>query len=239
MTIIYIFWLCIIFACLYFLFPWIYGHILRKIQKKKALSTNTIFLTFDDGPGNRLTPQILAILKENGIKATFFLLGRNISGREHLVQSSIKDGHMIASHSYSHLHAWKVLPWKLIHDIKKGWSAVSAAVISVTVNAKHVYRPPCGKLNLFSLLYLWICNVPIIFWTVDCLDTWPESKRNINYAAQKIEAEGGGIVLFHDFDRATDSLDSYVLASLNAVIQTGKELGYNFSTIDKLYKKRN
>lgn len=212
--------------------PWLIGRIFRIQQRRKAINVKSIYLTFDDGPGNRLTPQILHILKENGIKATFFLLGRNIAGKEELVKALIQNGHSIASHSYSHYHAWKVLPWKAVRDIKQGWKIINNAIS--TENKKYPYRPPCGKMNMLSLFYLLWHRIRIIFWTVDSLDTWPNDKRNVDYAAQKIKREKGGIVLFHDFDRATNQTDDYVLESLNRVIKTAKEIGLTFSVIDNL-----
>jgi peptidoglycan/xylan/chitin deacetylase (PgdA/CDA1 family) len=205
-------------------------------QKKKVVADHSIYLTFDDGPGTRLTPQILKILKENDdIKATFFLLGRNIPEREEIVKSIINAGHPIASHGFNHLNAWEVLPWKSISDIRMGWNALNTVLTVKEI--KYAFRPPCGKMNLMSLLFLWIYKVPIIFWTIDCLDTWTDDHRDVNYAARRIQENKGGIVLFHDFDRTTDQMDDYVINSLDAVIKTGKNLGLNFSTIDKLYEK--
>lgn len=221
---------------LYIPLPLIYGRLIRAYQRKKAISQKAIYLTFDDGPGHRLTPQILAILKENNIKASFFLLGRSIPGREKIIKSIMEDNHLIASHSYSHGHAWKMLPWKSISDLKKGWRAINA-VLPGKKN-KYIYRPPHGKLNFPLLLYLWFHRIPIVFYTADCQDTFLESHRDVNHAVQKIRMEAGGVVLFHDHDRMTDHADSYVLSSLKAVIEAGQEMGLVFLTVDKLNKKR-
>lgn len=217
---------------LYIQLPWIIGRILLFQQRAKAVHSKCIYLTFDDGPGSRLTPKILKILEENSIKATFFLLGRNIVERESLVKTIVNHGHLIASHSHSHYHAWKDLPWKAVSDIKQGWKIINN-VIS-TENKKFPYRPPYGKMNLLSLLYLLWHRTPIIFWTVDSLDTRLNNKQNVDYAAQKIKQEKGGIVLFHDFDRTNNQTDEYVLESLNCIIKTAKEMGLNFSVIDNL-----
>ena len=225
---------CSIFLVLYIPVPWAYGRILRKIQKRKAVSQNRVFLTFDDGPGNRLTPQILSILSDNEIKATFFILGRNVVGRERILKSIVKEGHSVASHSFSHLHAWQVLPWQIIGDIKQGCAAVNDILVG---SKKYVFRPPGGKLNLFSILFLWWHRIPIIYWTIDSKDSWTLEKRDACYAAKRIRSDGGGIILFHDFDRATDGTDDYVLDSLKAVIKTGQDMQLTFSSIDRLYKK--
>lgn len=225
----------IVVVFLYIPLPWLIGRCLRSRQKKKAQLQRTIYLTFDDGPGNRLTPAILKILEANNIKATFFVLGRNVAGREAILKCVVDDGHTIASHSYSHSNAWKVLPWTWISDTRQGLKVLNKTLSSKNIN--YPFRPPCGKLNLLSLGYLWLQKIPIVFWTVDCLDTWPENVRDVDFAARKIANDQGGIVLFHDFDRDADHLDGYVLDTLNAVIKNGQELGLCFSTVDKLFEK--
>ena len=223
------------FFFLYIPIPWLYGLALRARQRTKAISGNQVFLTFDDGPGNRLTPKILAILKKHNIKATFFILGRNISGREKILKSVVKEGHSVASHSFCHLSAWEALPWRLIYDIKKGWEELHNVLAGGP--KKYMFRPPYGKLNLFSILFLWLQCAPVVYWTIDSLDTWAKDKRNANHAADRIRSEGGGIILFHDFDRATDQTDDYVLDSLKAVIKTGQDMQLIFSSTDRLYRK--
>lgn len=232
-TIILFFFCFLLF--LYIPVPWSIGRILRKIQKTKAIIQNQLFLTFDDGPGCRLTPQILKILKENNIKATFFILGKNIAGREDILKAVIQDGHTIALHSFSHYHSWKVMPWKSVSDIKKGWKTINY-VLAID-NKTYAYRPPYGKMNILFLIFLWLNNIMVVFWTVDCRDTWAESKRDVNFAARKIREDRGGIVLFHDFDRATETVDAYVIESLKAAIKAGKDIGLTFSTVDQLTQK--
>lgn len=216
---------------LYLFLPWVTGKVIRYRQKSKAMMQRKIYLTFDDGPGSRLTPEILARLKKNEIKATFFVLGKNISGREEIIKSIFMDGHAIASHSYSHLHAWKVMPWEVLADVRKGWKAIGDTL--PVENTPCTFRPPYGKLNLFSLLFLWLHKVSIVFWSVDCMDTSEDFKRNIYHAAEMIKKDGGGIVLYHDFDRTTDHLDTDILDSLEAVIKMGQQMQLEFAVIGK------
>jgi peptidoglycan/xylan/chitin deacetylase (PgdA/CDA1 family) len=220
---------------LYIPVPWMAGKVIRNCQKARARRMRTVFLTFDDGPGTRLTPRVLTLLRERGIRATFFILGRNIQGREEILKSIVKEGHMIACHGYSHDHAWKVMPWRSLADIKKGYIALHAILAGKPKS--YVYRPPCGKLNLLTLLYLWKSRIPIIYWTADCLDTWSKDRRNSMHAAETIRTDGGGVVLFHDFDRATEETDEYVLHSVKAVLETGQKAGLAFATIDQLIEK--
>lgn len=215
--------------------PWIQGRLARLALKRKAVKSNAIVLTFDDGPGNRLTPAILSILAEHNAKATFFLLGRNIAGREAIVRQIAEQGHEICSHGYDHLHYWKVSPLRAIRDMKRGWQAIDAALgIKQT---KYAFRPPYGKLNILCLLYLWFSRVPIVYWSVDLKDTWglrPDRQR----IAILTKTAGGAISLAHDFDRDDDSDDDLVLKSTQSAVSMAKERKMRVLTVSQLLNGR-
>ncbi len=199
--------------------------------KHRAVESNALVLTFDDGPGNRLTPAILSMLAENNAKATFFLLGRNIAGREAIVRQIEQQGHQICSHGYDHLHQWKVSPFRALSDIKRGWKAIDAAL--GLDGRVYPFRPPNGKLNIVGLLYLWLLRVPVIYWSEDSGDTWattPESCR----LAQSAANAGGAVSLAHDFDRSTGKADRFVLESLRAAIAMTREKDMRLMTVSQL-----
>jgi peptidoglycan/xylan/chitin deacetylase (PgdA/CDA1 family) len=212
--------------------PFIYGRYSRGLLGQKAASVNALALTFDDGPGNRLTPDILKVLSEYDVKATFFLLGRNIAGREQIVRQIASQGHEICSHGYDHLHQWKVSPVRAIRDIRRGWQEIDNAL--GVQRGVYPFRPPYGKLNLVSLLYLFVKRVPIFYWTADSGDTWDVEKSDTHIAATLTETAGGGVVLAHDFDRASSENDYYVLESLRLLLRTAKELKFSVCTISQL-----
>ena len=216
---------------LYIGVPWIQGRLARLALKHKAVASNAIVLTFDDGPGNRLTPAILSILAENDAKATFFLLGRNIAGREAIVRQIVEQGHEIGSHGYEHLHHWKVSPLRVWSDMKRGWKAIDAAL--ELDGRKYSFRPPYGKVNIVCLLYLLFLKVPVVYWSADSGDTWvtkPESNRLATLAK-----EAGGIVsLAHDFDRSDDKADRFVLESVRSALAMAKEHDMCLLTVSEL-----
>ena len=203
----------------------------RLMLKRKAVESSALVLTFDDGPGNKLTPAVLSILAENNAKATFFLLGRNIAGREEIVRHIAEQGHEICSHGYDHLHQWKVSPFRALSDIKRGWKSIDAAL---GLNRRiYPFRPPNGKLNIVCLLYLLFVQAPIVYWSVDSGDTWaarPESGR----LAQLAKSAGGVVSLAHDFDRSDDRTDGFVLESLRAVLLTANETDMRAITVSQL-----
>jgi len=81
------------------------------------------------------------------------------------------------------------------------------------------FRPPCGKVNLFTLLFLLFRHVPICLWTLDTRDTWPALQRDDARVKAKLEMSGGAIILAHDFDRQDSSIDRYVLKMLRATLE--------------------
>lgn len=211
--------------------PLIHAKLSRAMLKRKVTASNAIVLTFDDGPGNRLTPAILDILDENNAKATFFPLGINIAGREEIVRQVKERGHEICSHGYEHLHHWKVSPFRTLSDIKRGWVTIDS-VLGIK-RKKYPFRPPYGKLNIFSMLYLLAHQVPIVYWLADSGDTWrskPDGQR-ISLLAKK---GGGTVSLAHDFDRSDDSVDQQVLETTRLALGMAKEENMRILTVSEL-----
>lgn len=214
--------------------PSIYGRYSRILLGRKAAKVRTLVLTFDDGPGNRLTPIILKLLAEYNAKATFFLLGRNIPSRESLVRRIFAEGHEIGSHGYDHLDYWAVSPIRALKDIKRGWQAINTAL---GVNrSTYPFRPPKGRLNLICLLYLLFRRVPIVYWSVDLGDTWLETidPRRI---AHLVEKAAGAVSLAHDFDRSDDTLDLLILESIRSVLAMARQTGMQVLTCSELFSR--
>lgn len=200
--------------------------------KHKAIESKALVLTFDDGPGTKLTPVILRILDEYNVKATFFLLGRNIVGREGIVRQIAEKGHEICSHGYGHLHHWKVSPVRALADIKRGWQAIDSALGEK--RGTYGFRPPYGKLSIVSLLYLWFRKVPIFYWSLDTRDTWPAQGLNCKRINVHVKETGGAVTLAHDFDRTTDDVDNMVLDSVRSVLLVARRAGMSVVTISEL-----
>ncbi len=217
---------------LYWGMPWIYGKWLRLLLSLRAVRQKVLVLTFDDGPGSRLTPAILDILAEHNVKATFFLLGRNIVGREEIVRRIAAAGHEICSHGYEHINYMKVSPFRALSDIKHGWQAIDGALGKQ--QRIYPFRPPYGKLNLFCLLYLWARKIPVYYWTLVSSDTWPMDKRDSKRISLLTGKMGGAVALAHDFDRITDHVDNMVLDSIRLALLTAKKTGMRVITISEL-----
>jgi peptidoglycan/xylan/chitin deacetylase (PgdA/CDA1 family) len=211
--------------------PWIYGQLARILLARRAKEQKALVLTFDDGPGSSLTPEILNILAQSGAKATFFLLGRNIPGREAIVRQIAEQGHDISSHGYDHLNSWRISPFRALSDIKRGWAAIDAAL--GTKRQKFPFRPPNGKLNVICLLYLLFRNVPIVYWTVDSGDTW-QVKPDSNRVALLAEEEEGIVLLAHDFDRRNENTSRFIIESVRSALAMAANKCLRVLTVSEL-----
>lgn len=220
---------------LYIGVPLLYGHLSMLLLRRRAANSRALVLTFDDGPGSRLTPAILAVLAEWNVKATFFLLGKNISGREHIVRRIAAEGHEVCSHGYGHLDYWKVSPLRTIRDIRKGWDSIEAAL--GTTHCRYPFRPPAGRLNIVSLLYLVVCGVPVVYWSVDLGDTWL-NRVDTERISQVVEKMGGAVSLAHDFDRGDQSVEQLIVESIRLTLSMAKENGMCIVTVSELFRMR-
>jgi peptidoglycan/xylan/chitin deacetylase (PgdA/CDA1 family) len=214
--------------------PYAHAKATRILLKRRAKARRALVLTFDDGPGSRLTPAILNMLAEHDAKATFFLLGRNIAGREEIVRQISQQGHEICSHGYDHLHYWRISPIRAIKDIQRGWRAIDCAL--GTVRQTYPFRPPKGRLNIVSMLYLLAYRVPIVYWSLDFADTSPSDSRDKNRIVSLVEG-GGAVTLAHDFDRINRETERFILESLELVLETAKRTDLRLLTISELLAK--
>jgi peptidoglycan/xylan/chitin deacetylase (PgdA/CDA1 family) len=212
--------------------PWLIAWRIRRQLRRRAQKAHALVLTFDDGPGSRLTPAILDALAKRNAKATFFLLGKNVPGRENLVRQIEAQGHEVCSHGYHHAHAWKTSPWQVLIDIVQGWRVLDG--ILHHTGGKYSSRPPYGKLTIVSLLYLWLKRVPICYWTVDSTDTAGGTVWNRQHAAEAVRRDGGGVVLLHDFDRLSETNDQAVIDSLNKTLDVAAEDHLQVMTFSEL-----
>jgi len=105
----------------------------------------SIYLTFDDGPSDRVTPKILDVLKEEGVKATFFIVGKSAETRRYIVKREYEEGHCVAVHSYSHEYGdIYSSPKELMSDIDK----CNKLIYEVTGEYSTVYRFPGGSFTV-------------------------------------------------------------------------------------------
>ncbi len=165
--------LCFLLFINYFI-PHIVKIYWRQKFLKSAERSKRIFLTFDDGPVYNSTSEILNLLKKYYIKATFFVVGKNVKINMNIIERIIQEGHAIGIHGNNHLHPWKVNPWRAMKDLSEG----SRILKDIGINTKLI-RPPYGKLNLLSLLYIIYNKLIFVHW--NDIDVIMKGVKNISY----------------------------------------------------------
>lgn len=178
-----------------------------------------IALTFDDGPHPVYTPKLLDGLKERNVKATFFVVGKNIEGREDIIKRMDEEGHIIGNHTYDHVKITGLPEEEACAQITK----TSELVKEITGKNTEFVRPPFGAWD--KKLECGFEMFPVL-WSIDPLD-W--TTKNVDAVVQKVlsRAEENSIILLHDY------YDSSVEAALK-IVDALLERGFEFVTVDEL-----
>ena len=194
------------------------------IKKYEAVTTLAIVdkevaITFDDGPNPDYTALLLEGLKERGVSATFFLLGKEAEKYPELVWQMYEEGHLIGTHAYDHVNLCNLSDKEAIGQVEK----TNTIIEEITGERPQFIRPPygCWKENLD-------CETTMlkVLWDVDPLD-W-----NTDYAATIVKrvlnnVEDGDIILLHDASQS--SVDAALM-----IIDELQKQGYCFVTVDEI-----
>jgi peptidoglycan-N-acetylglucosamine deacetylase len=184
----------VLLPALYLLVPHLVKNILRLRFARAARASGFKYLTFDDGPDPQTTPRILELLARHGVKATFFLVGERAERHPALVREILSQGHQVGEHGYRHLHPWTTRPLAYLRELRqsgraaRGWAGTRSRVL---------FRPPFGKLNLFTMAYVIASGRRLAFWDIDPRDY--EAPSPDATAARVMERwNHGAVVLLHD-----------------------------------------
>ena len=161
----------------------------RGITDEKIIS-----ITFDDGPDIEYTQRILDILKDAGVKATFFCIGRKISGNEELIRRMDKEGHLIGTHSYSHSNWFDLFPAK---KMKHEFARCEAGILNITGKKPLLFRPPYGVINPMLKNALYETGYHVIGFSNRAWDTTTRKESKILIRLTR-SLKPGDIVLLHD-----------------------------------------
>lgn len=161
-----------------------------KLSGPKSIAS--VSLTFDDAPDDHFTTQVLDILEEYGVKATFFVVGNRAIKHPEVIQRMIRDGHVIGSHSYNHPDALKLKDAAFREQITKTESIIKA----LTGKSMALYRPPYGNVSEEQLNWLASQKIHVVNWNVDSLD-WKEIDADQIMANVFKDVGKGSIILQH------------------------------------------
>jgi peptidoglycan-N-acetylglucosamine deacetylase len=186
-----------------------------------------IALTFDDGPNPYYTPQVLAILKQFGIKATFFCVGRQVARYPDLVKQEYADGNLVGNHSWSHPNLALLSGSEIVSQINLTSDAIQQAIgVRPTF-----FRPPYGVINARVLAEANLLSLTTIIWNDEALD-WTTPGTDVIVSRILNLAADGAIILLHDGggDR------SQTIAALPTIITSLQARGFQFVTLQQMLK---
>jgi peptidoglycan/xylan/chitin deacetylase (PgdA/CDA1 family) len=182
-----------------------------------AGTEKVIYLTFDDGPIPEATPEVLNILGNFGVKATFFVVGDNVRKYPDVFGRLIQEGHAAGNHTFHHLNGWHTPPGLYLDDVSRCSEYFKT----------RLFRPPYGRFTP-SQYFLLRRDYRFILWSVLTYDfhrhTTPEQclTNAVNYTRT------GSIVVFHDSLKAMDN----VRYALPRFLTHFLNLGYRFEIIN-------
>lgn len=189
--------------------------------------SNFVYLTFDCGYEQGYTEKILDVLKENNVKATFFITAHYLNTSSDIVKRMIEEGHIVGNHTVNH----KCLPNLSDEEIKKEIMDLHNAVFEKFGYEMKYFRPPKGEFSQRVIDIVTKLNYTTVMWS-SAYDDWDNEKQNREeYGKNKIldNIHNGCVLLLH----ATSKDNSIIL---DDVIKKTREMGYEFKNINEFEK---
>ena len=188
---------------------WLYPRALWRMDRHER----AVYLTFDDGPIPEATPFILDVLKEHGVKATFFMVGDNVRKYPDLYQRVLDEGHQVGNHTHNHISGLR----RSLHEYSYNVEKANAYIKS------NLFRPPHGWMRIpqYALLRR---KYKVVMWDLVTRDysKWMTAENVISNV--KRYARNGSIITFHDSVKSIDKLRTALPESIKWL----KEQGYEF-----------
>lgn len=182
-----------------------------------------VALSFDDGPSLRCTPMMLDVLEENGVKASFFLIGQNISEETApIIRRMVRMGCDVENHTYSHPNLTQIPDAQILEEVAK-----TDSLIELYAGARPEYlRPPFTAHNAHVAE---VVGGKIFISGLSCRDWRADMPVEDRVTMTVDRVEDGRILLFHDTNERT-------VEAMKTIIPKLKSMGYTFVTIPELFR---
>jgi peptidoglycan/xylan/chitin deacetylase (PgdA/CDA1 family) len=179
----------------------------KQFPQTLALAPKEVVLTFDDGPWPATTERVLDALRQECVRATFFLIGRNAQARPALARRELAEGHTVAYHSFSHPMLDRMPIAVAQADIDRGIAAVDGALNGQAARAAPFFRFPYFSSTPPLLDWLEHRRMAVFgadLWASDWNPMSPD--QELRLILERVEASHGGIILFHDTKAQTAAM---------------------------------
>lgn len=191
-------------------------------------SKKVVALTFDDGPTRTWTPQVLKILHDNHVSATFFVIGSHAEKRPDILTQEVRDHEDVESHGFQH----RVLRGQTAAVVSQEVTQNEALLVSLGVPKPSLYRMPGGASDSVARQVLGAMHYQIIGWSIDTRD-WRHRATGDEMASQIMrQVEPGAIVIFHDGPNSSAA----TIQAVKDVIPELKHAGWKIDTVSAMLK---
>lgn len=193
--------------------------------------TRVVYLTFDDGVIPEVTPAILDILREEQVKATFFVVGDNVRKYPDIYRRVIAEGHRVGNHTMHHTKGTKVSLTEYMADVAACEQTLAEYIGEhdglLGGVGKKLFRPPYGKMSFAQKRAVLEAGYEIILWDVLTHDYNPRFSSEKMLSIVQTYTRDGSIINFHDSIKSGER----TTAALPMVIRALKEQGYQMEVL--------
>ncbi|MFY9883434.1 MAG: polysaccharide deacetylase family protein [Candidatus Cybelea sp.] len=199
-----------------------------------------VALTYDDGPNPPYTDQIIAVLRAEHVRATFFVVGRAVAAYPRVVRREVESGNAIGNHTWSHGHL-------LLYDgsgLRRTLERTDAAIFAATGVHTRIMRPPFGARDWLVLDEVRKLGYTPVMWSVPLPNDWEYPPARVIAARVLRYAGDGAIIDLHDGNQGIVCATRHVTPRLcdrsadveatRLIVETLKRQGYRFVTIPEL-----
>ncbi|MBI3953031.1 MAG: polysaccharide deacetylase family protein, partial [Chloroflexi bacterium] len=205
------------------------AQVFGKTYSHARTGARQVALTFDDGPNEPYTSQVLDILKREDIRATFFLVGMNAERHPDTLARMLAEGHVVGNHTWSHRPQAALVPGGC-YELVRG----QAAITRLAGVQPALFRPPYGLKTPWWLACARSNNLVTVMWNVEAQDP---HRPPASVIVERIVrgAHPGAVILLHDGDETRDNSDrSHTVEALPRIIAELRAKGYEFVTVPDL-----
>jgi peptidoglycan/xylan/chitin deacetylase (PgdA/CDA1 family) len=191
--------------------------------------TRKLALTYDDGPNDSYTLQLLEVLARHQVRATFFMIGRHVTAQSQIARAVAEDGHQIGNHTYTHPNLIFCSPAQVREQI----AACERALTDAVGEHARWFRPPYGGRRPDVLHACRRAGLEPIMWRASSHDWSLASAEAIDRKVMR-QIRGGDVILMHDGGPTPGTDRSKTVQATDVLIRRLKADGYEFTTIGEM-----
>jgi peptidoglycan/xylan/chitin deacetylase (PgdA/CDA1 family) len=209
------------------------NQVFGRVFSNKETTQKVVALTFDDGPYPPYTEQLLDVLKEYHVPATFFLVGQNVEKYPDLVKRISVEGHQLGNHTYHHIDLLKADRKVITEEVDR----TNQAIMAASGIRPHLMRPPHGFRDPVVLEIMAERGLKVVEWSVMSRD-WLNPGVDVIVERTVSKVKNGSIVLLHDGDGVMSQAPRIQsVEATRRIIQILSAQGYKFVTVDEILDK--